>query len=540
MYHHRTACSSPCRSLFRPLGKTLVLLSVILVLPGCGNLSLPGGSDAVPGQDDEPKTIAVTLATEKLELFMEHPYLVQDQGAKFNVHLTVLDDGMPILDGKITVVATGPSGKTVTVEQPGPRSPGIFGPVVPFPEPGENEMALILQSAQATDTIRVPVMVYPDDASAKTAADAVEEEEPEGKITFLKEQAWKIRVLIQPVVKRRLVKRLLVPGQIVPRAGAKAVVTTPIAGRVLPPTQAPFPQVGQHVEAGAIVAIIDAPIVGPTGVGMLANQVQLQTFDTDLAVKLRDIEVEIARMKIDLDYAKVTLDRIRSVTAGGGIAGKRLKEAERQYELAKASYEGKLQAGRIYQSARENLSSMLHAGDLSQQSAASPATSSRITLRAPISGTVTAAQVTQGEFVDVTKSLFTIINMEQVWLEAKVSEFDLIQVTKAPAANFSLGAYPDRTFAILGRDGGKLIDVGSVVDTQSRTLTVRYEISNPDRLFRIGMFADVAIETAVAEETLAIPESAVVDEDGLPTAYVQLDGEAFQRRDLELGIADGG
>ena len=38
---------------------------------------------------------------------------------------------------------------------------------------------------------------------------------------------------------------------------------------------------------------------------------------------------------------------------------------------------------------------------------------------------------------------------------------------------------------------------------------------------------------------LAIPESALVDEDGRPTVYVQVDGESFRKRDVELGIRDG-
>ena len=72
----------------------------------------------------------------------------------------------------------------------------------------------------------------------------------------------------------------------------------------------------------------------------------------------------------------------------------------------------------------------------------------------------------------------------------------------------------------------------------SRTLTVRYEVPNPERMLRVGMFADVAVETTRAEDVLAIPESAVVDEDGRPTAYVLLDGEHFQKRDLTLGVRD--
>ena len=91
-----------------------------------------------------------------------------------------------------------------------------------------------------------------------------------------------------------------------------------------------------------------------------------------------------------------------------------------------------------------------------------------------------------------------------------------------------------------GEGGGKLIDVGSVVDPDNRTLPVRYEVPNAERLLKVGMFADVAIETTRAEEAVAIPESALVDEDGRPVVYVLLDGEHFEKRDVELGIRDSG
>src|SRR5207249_1956545 len=144
----------------RPTG-----LLLLLVLVGCEGRDAPGRRQD-PGEAgrDEPMAAPVTLASEKLELFMEHPSLVRGEGAKFNVHLTVLKDGTPIRSGKLRVVGTGPAGKTVTVVQDAPQRPGTYGPVVAFPEAGENEMSISVESDQARDTIRVPVMVYPDRA----------------------------------------------------------------------------------------------------------------------------------------------------------------------------------------------------------------------------------------------------------------------------------------------------------------------------------------------------------------------------------------
>ena len=54
------------------------------------------------------------------------------------------------------------------------------------------------------------------------------------------------------------------------------------------------------------------------------------------------------------------------------------------------------------------------------------------------------------------------------------------------------------------------------------------------------MFVDLFLETQRSIEAVSIPESAIVMDSGRPTAYVLLNGERFQRRELALGIRDGG
>jgi multidrug efflux pump subunit AcrA (membrane-fusion protein) len=524
-----------------------VLLAVTVLVAVWHKLLLPGRGPSEGQQADEPKMAEVLLAAEKVELFMEHPYLVRGKESKFNVHLTVLNDGMPIHGGKLTVVATGPSGKTVKVEQPGPRSPGIFGPVVAFAEDGQNQIVLTLQSDQAVEMFRVPVTVYPDEASAKKAAEEDKEPVPEGEIKFLKEQAWKVGLVLQPVGKRRLVERLTVPGQIVPPAGAKAVVTPPMSGRLLPPPQGAFPRVGQPVQAGQVVASIEPPLGGPQGVELLAKRAEIQTLETELAVKLLEVDVEIKKSQLALEQARRVFERAKSLSDQGANAKKQFEEAQYELRLAEATHEGKKQLRQPYEHSRRDLQAMLKTASSGHDSGVSADSASptslpglQVAIKAPLSGTVTAAQATAGEFVDPSKQLFTIINLDRVWIEAKVSEYSLEQVTKAPAASFTLAAYPGRSITILGQNGGQLIDIGKVVEATSRTVPVRYEIANPEHFLRIGLFTDVAIETARAQEALAIPLSALVDDYGRPTVYVQTGGESFQKRDVELGIRDAG
>lgn len=524
-----------------PLG--LMLLLVVVSTSGCRDSP---ATPPEPSPDDEMPTTAVTHFAEGLELFMEHPYAVVGEGIKFNVHLTVLSDGAPIRSGKLRLVATGPTAKVGETEQPAPRSPGIFGPTLVFPEPGINQLQLILESEQARGTLRVPVEVYADERAARTAAAKLEEEETPEAVPFLKEQAWKIGVRTEPVARHDLVEHLDVPGRISPAAGAEAVISTPVSGRVLPPPGGSFPRVGQKVEAGQVVALVEPPLSGPEGVQFLATQAQVRTLQAELQTKLTTAEVEIVQAKLELDLARKVFDRTKNLAASDAVARRQLEEDENRLLIAEETYRGKQKLREPVVQALGSIGRLLGPGQepgSPPSPGAAPAgnwQAAQVALKAPHAGTVTAARAVQGEFVDGSKALFTVINLDRVWVEAEVSEFDLDRVVTAPAADLTVAAHPGRTFAVLGQGGGTLVDVGSVVDPDSRTVPVRYEIPNPGHTLRVGLLADVAIETRVARGVVAVPESAIVEEEGRPIAYVLLDGESFQKRDLELGLKGHG
>ncbi|MEK7756297.1 MAG: efflux RND transporter periplasmic adaptor subunit, partial [Planctomycetota bacterium] len=120
-----------------------------------------------------------------------------------------------------------------------------------------------------------------------------------------------------------------------------------------------------------------------------------------------------------------------------------------------------------------------------------------------------------------------------------ISEFDLAKLSGGVGAYVTLPSLPDRRIDILA-SGGRLVNVGKVVDPQTRTVTMIYEMPNKDGLFRVGMFAEVHVETQKAIDAVAITEEAIVMDNGRPIAFVLVGGESFQRRELELGVGDSG
>jgi multidrug efflux pump subunit AcrA (membrane-fusion protein) len=66
-----------------------------------------------------------------------------------------------------------------------------------------------------------------------------------------------------------------------------------------------------------------------------------------------------------------------------------------------------------------------------------------------------------------------------------------------------------------------------------------YEVPNRDGRFRIGEHLTVLIESKHADNAVAIPDSAIVEEGGQPVAFIQVGGETFQKRELSLGLREG-
>jgi multidrug efflux pump subunit AcrA (membrane-fusion protein) len=77
------------------------------------------------------------------------------------------------------------------------------------------------------------------------------------------------------------------------------------------------------------------------------------------------------------------------------------------------------------------------------------------------------------------------------------------------------------------------------VDTATRTVPLVYEARNADQRLRVGQAVNLYVETERAENALAIPHEAILEEGGRPLAFVQVGGETFQKRDLTLGIREG-
>ncbi|MHC5211985.1 MAG: efflux RND transporter periplasmic adaptor subunit [Planctomycetota bacterium] len=477
---------------------------------GCGPRSDVGENGAsAASAEAEPEPVTVTLFGESVLLFMEHPRLVRGQDARFLAHFSVLATGEPIRTGRV-VLSVG----ATTLEADGPKRDGLFIPEGSFPKAGRFPGSISVQSDQAVETLELgDVVVHATEEEARGAAEAGAGSEDAGDgVPFLMEQQWKVKLLLAAAGPARLVRRLVVPARVVLAEGAAAHVAAPVAGRLVAHGGGPLPLTGDHVEAGQDLAFVEPPL--SLEWSLAAVQVE------------RDLAAAGARLRFaDLDH-----ERVARLRQSGLSTQQQLDESARDLEVARGAAEAARAARARLDETRARSG---------PTGAAAGADAPRFALHAPIAGSVVGAGRVVGESVEAGDLLFRIVDPARLWVEGRVSEFDLGQLGEAPRAMVSLPALPGRRFEVGGTVENRLLAIGPEIDQRSRTAVIRYALADPDGAVMPGMLASLEIARDVVDAAVTIPVEAVVMDQGLPTVYVMAEGEMFERRDVELGLADG-
>jgi len=148
---------------------------------------------------------------------------------------------------------------------------------------------------------------------------------------------------------------------------------------------------------------------------------------------------------------------------------------------------------------------------------------------APISGTVVALKKSPGEEVRPGEPILEIVALEQVWVEAPIFEKDLGRVKRDVTAIFTTAAFPDKEFH------GRLVNIGSVVDEQSRAATAVFAVNNASGDLKLGMQANLRLGVGQKSTMLLVPRDSILDNEGKKIVYVLRTGEEFERRDVVVG-----
>src|SRR5262245_38866608 len=317
------------------------------------------------------------------------------------------------------------------------------------------------------------------------------------------------------------------------------VTTAPIAGGISATGKILVPEdrtaVIGPVNEGRTVKLYAGPGSRVRKVQKLAalESADIDQAEADYLKALADSENARRSAAAEIRLAQQTYDRTKALYEKTVVPGKNLQSAEHDLELAKANADNNLASTRATLTAARRHLLILGLSDSAIDALAKkPGLAATFSLNAPIDGIVVERNANIGATVGTDASVFKIIDISRVWVDANVFEKDLPRVRNGQPVKVTVTAFPGTTFS------GKVILINSVVDPDSRTLKVRTEVSNPDGRLKPDMFANVEIITDVNSAGVSIPQSAVLEDNGKSVVFVA-DGQSYKQRQVQLGIKSG-
>jgi Cu(I)/Ag(I) efflux system membrane fusion protein len=153
---------------------------------------------------------------------------------------------------------------------------------------------------------------------------------------------------------------------------------------------------------------------------------------------------------------------------------------------------------------------------------------------APADGDVIEKMIINGQRVAAGDTLYRIADHSRVWLIADVAEADISSVTVGMKATAILRAKPMQPIE------GEVTFIYPVLKPETRTVSVRIELPNPNGLLKPGMYADVVFDASDGEAVTAVPDSAIIDSGTRQVVLVAKGEGRFEPRAVKLGRRGGG
>ena len=320
---------------------------------------------------------------------------------------------------------------------------------------------------------------------------------PLTEVWLWQDQATAAKLVIEPLAPQPVGGLVVTRGRVTFDDLKVAHVISPVTGRVVHIEAQP----GQRVNKGDTLAVIDSPDMG-------------SAFSD-----LQKAHAEYTNAEKDFKRQKELYD----VHAG---SQKDLEAAQGNFSKSKAELDRAKKKAHLLSNGRANMGSQSY------------------TLRAPIAGEVIARNVNPGAEVQGQYTggsvieLFTVGELDTVWVMADVFEMDVGRVKQGTECMVKVVAYPKRAFK------GIADWVSDTLDPATRTAKVRCKLDNPDRDLKPEMYATAALAVDRQRE-LALPRSSLMHLGDQTMVFIELakapDGRLrFERRPVSVSEEMGG
>lgn len=265
----------------------------------------------------------------------------------------------------------------------------------------------------------------------------------------------------------------------------------------------------------------------------LGATLDLVAFVAPDEARLRQIQLRVAGWVRELHVSR-TGETVRAGQPLLALYSPELFQSEKEFliELEAAGAGDAHHEAEALRAARERLALLEVPADEIERLERERHAETRLTLRAPVSGTVLERAVTDGQYVGPGTPLMTVADLSTVWLLVDLYEMDLARVKPGNAVTFTSDVMPGRTFE------GRVDFIYPTVTPETRTVKARIVMRNPGGELRPGMYGRVRLAPR-GEAVLSVPTEAVIHTGDHDYVFLMHADGHFEPRAVRVGASDG-
>lgn len=233
------------------------------------------------------------------------------------------------------------------------------------------------------------------------------------------------------------------------------------------------------------------------------------------------IQQDFLEAKGQLNYLKSDYERQKELLANNISSKKNFLKAESEYAVTHARH----------QSLKKKLSLM----NINHKTLSVENIRSVIAIRSPLSGYITRINASNGMYLNPSDVALTVTNTDDLHVELKIFEKDLLLIKKEQLINIRLQNNSDRVYQ------GKVHLINKTIDAQDRTLELHGDLVNKSeaKLFVPGMYVEAEIVTSSTEQS-ALPSEAVANIENDFFVLVKEDEQVYRKVLVKIGTTQNG
>ena len=312
-----------------------------------------------------------------------------------------------------------------------------------------------------------------------------------------KEAAAKAGVEVEPVWEAPIIESVSAHGEVTYDPTRVARLSARVPGTLWRVTK----QVGDRVQQGEILALVDAAEVGKAKAEFLQALVQVDLKQQTLT-NFRAATGAVPERTVQEAEAALQETQIRLLTAQQALVNLGLPiQADDFKGLRSEEIAARVRFLGLPEAITKPLDPKTTTGNL-------------LPLKAPLDGVVVAREAVAGEVVDTAKVLFVVADFRQMWLTLNVRQEDTKKLSLGQPVRFHVDGRADDV-------QGTIAWISSSVDEKTRTVKVRADLANAEGLLRSNTFGTGRIILREEKKAVVVPNDAIQWEGDCHVVFVR-------------------